>query len=755
MPQHNAADNFGTTLASAATSSQTTLNLSTLTGAPTAYPYYLALTSAGSTFPFSKYEIVNVTSLVSGTTVNVIRGVGVTTAQAWNSGDNVSNNLTSMDFASLLQPNWPADLKAAGFPLTAKAYGASGSDQFTTVTTTAGSASVTLASAIDFSNGQGISILGAGAATALATPSAAPTVTPIGTAGTTSYSYTIAYIDSLGGVTAASAVGSTATGNATLSATNYNTVSWAAAPTGTAGIALYRTEAAGSSPTTTGLIDVLPSTSTSRNDIGLNVIAGPAGVPVASPSTATAQILVTTILSGAGTTSLTLAASATTEVSGASCYHDDTASLQSMIVAAKGNNVQECLIPGGVYRITSPLVIDDTFTMRGIGAFELGSGPNLDLPATSPFLAGSIIAPLTPCIDAIQITSSGQVVNLRDLGVRWDYPFCGTGHAFNAGAQSSQASGLFMSQWSGLKVWGHDGYHYAFYFINPIQNTTTHLRSYGGGNTYMASNSEGGYYGNHVAIHHSGEMICGGTAHGFDLTNDTTGIGLNLFVFIRPQINLDNVSPTLGITMNPPEDTQYTCNIPTDKTYTYSLLAPDFESTVGGGLNVYAQKNLGTIAHFTDQLGGKGAGTEIGANPSYGLSWTQGNGAIVQTVGGQSFTLADVAGGTVIPQVILSGTGITLSGMEELSTLNGTSAGTATYGQPFSGNSYKKWFAYLNGYENTTTTAQTLSFSSAFDYPPAVVAAPSGFTVTTTTSGVSFPSSMTAAVTGWVIVEGF
>lgn len=89
----------------------------------------------------------------------------------------------------------------------------------------------------------------------VATP-AAPTVTPTGTAGTTSYSYKIVAkqgpgtkTGSMGGTTvnttAASTAGSTATGNAALSGTNFNHITWTA-PAGSAvgafaGYDVYRT----------------------------------------------------------------------------------------------------------------------------------------------------------------------------------------------------------------------------------------------------------------------------------------------------------------------------------------------------------------------------------------------------------------------------------------------------------------------------------------------------------------------------------
>ena len=54
---------------------------------------------------------------------------------------------------------------------------------------------------------------------------AAPSVTNGGTAGTTTYNYEITAVNAAG-ETVASGVGTTATGNATLSATNYNILNW-------------------------------------------------------------------------------------------------------------------------------------------------------------------------------------------------------------------------------------------------------------------------------------------------------------------------------------------------------------------------------------------------------------------------------------------------------------------------------------------------------------------------------------------------
>jgi hypothetical protein len=107
----------------------------------------------------------------------------------------------------------------------------SASPPSTTASCTNASTSVTLAAALDFQDatafpgtnvGHGIVLYKCGAATGLTTPPA-PTVTPSGvTAGATTYNYKYVAEDLSGGLTAASAAGTTTTGAATLGVNTVN-----------------------------------------------------------------------------------------------------------------------------------------------------------------------------------------------------------------------------------------------------------------------------------------------------------------------------------------------------------------------------------------------------------------------------------------------------------------------------------------------------------------------------------------------------
>lgn len=107
------------------------------------------------------------------------------------------------------------------------------------------------------------------------TTPAAPTVTNQGTPGAATWTYKIVAKQSDGSYSAASAAGSTATGNATLTGSNFNRLTWAAVE-GADSYDIYRT-VAGTSPTSLGKIG--NTTALTFDDTGL---AGDAGTAPAT-----------------------------------------------------------------------------------------------------------------------------------------------------------------------------------------------------------------------------------------------------------------------------------------------------------------------------------------------------------------------------------------------------------------------------------------------------------------------------------------
>jgi len=88
-------------------------------------------------------------------------------------------------------------------------------------------------------------------------------------------------------------------------------------------------------------------------------------------------------------------------------------------------------------------------------------------------------------------------------------------------------------------------------------------------------------------------------------------------------------------------------------------------------------------------------------------------------------------------------------------TLTGTTAGSIIWSQPLQGSALKLVILYASGYENTTSTAQSITFTKAFTNTPAALVNTTGMSITVSATGVTLPASMTAAETGWIIIAGY
>jgi hypothetical protein len=322
------------------------------------------------------YKLVSLSSLFSGGTFDNPTFTGNVVAPTPAPGDN-SNKVATTAFVAtantFLQTGTGAVTRTVQAKetdqLNAKDFNVSASSSTTTGSITSGSPTLSLAAAIDFVNGQGIAIEHAGAAFAINPPTAL-TIAPQGTTGSTTYSYRVASLDAAGGVGAAIAAVTTATGNATLSSTNYNRVTWTAPAAGTAplGYAVYGR--IGGSETLLAYV-----CGTRFDDIGVAYAGIPfPWLPNAPQASALADRLVTRILSGAGTTTLTLAANAVTTAASAAVSHDDTAAMQAAInqSASSGRILN---LPPGPINLTSNVTV-------GQGARIIGTGlPSYYSPA--------------------------------------------------------------------------------------------------------------------------------------------------------------------------------------------------------------------------------------------------------------------------------------------------------------------------------------------------------------------------------------
>jgi len=126
------------------------------------------------------------------------------------------------------------------------------------------------------------------------------------------------------------------------------------------------------------------------------------------------------------------------------------------------------------------------------------------------------------------------------------------------------------------------------------------------------------------------------------------------------------------------------------------------------------------------------------------------------TVGGKPY-------GVTITPYFYTATGIApyLSGFKvntatPQSTLSGTTAGSITYSMPFADGSYKKFIAYANGYENDTTTVQSITFPVAFSTVAGITYNSTGLNLTNSLTALTITApDSTTTYTGMIVVEGF
>lgn len=190
----------------------------------------------------------------------------------------------------------------------------------TTAAVTLNSPQITVSSAGDFVNGQPITLYQAGIPSVLAAPTGLG-VTQTGTPGTTSRTYAVIALDPNGGCSPASTQIVTSTSSATLSSTNYDVLTWTAV-SGASEYGIY--------DLAVGFLGL--SQTTTFNNQGYGAI-GVNYLPSAPPTSAIGATLYTTLVSGAGTTTWTLATSALSTVASAYVAHDDTNAVVNALAA--------------------------------------------------------------------------------------------------------------------------------------------------------------------------------------------------------------------------------------------------------------------------------------------------------------------------------------------------------------------------------------------------------------------------------------
>ena len=87
--------------------------------------------------------------------------------------------------------------------------------------------------------------------------------------------------------------------------------------------------------------------------------------------------------------------------------------------------------------------------------------------------------------------------------------------------------------------------------------------------------------------------------------------------------------------------------------------------------------------------------------------------------------------------------------------VTGTTAGSFTWVMPEQGAGMKTVLVYFNGYENDTTTAQTVTYPTAFTQTPAIDNQAGVAGLSTDTTQLTINPDNTTKYTGWAKVWGF
>lgn len=341
------------------------------------------------------------------------------------------------------------------------------------------------------------------------------------------------------------------------------------------------------------------------------------------------QPLKTTIQSVQSSTGITLAATATTTVTGGELVYgtNNLTGLQQAINDAITHNTTLHIASdstGEGYLIDGLPVVNGHLNITGNGCHEMfgaaSGGLNGDnFPVTAPYFKGSVLIQAAQNTDGLQNTGIATSNSYTGFGVRFAGKFNATGHGFNCQppitSSTFRDSGMLAGTWTGVKVFGHDGNHYGFKFTNCMYQTYIDLHSYGGGGIMPEQNSNLCTYGNATYVHPYAVVIATGAAHGFvPTTTATAGTGLNKILIIAPQVWTQIPSPAVaGAAGAQASQSNYTS---VGNVTNINVIAPDMETNSGSSVSW--------------ALGGNGTGQIMGGQSNLvlpeqvaGNSWNQ------------------------------------------------------------------------------------------------------------------------------------
>jgi hypothetical protein len=188
---------------------------------------------------------------------------------------------------------------------------------------------------------------------------------------------------------------------------------------------------------------------------------------------------------------------------------DRTQILNALATASPGSKVY---LANGVYYTDQPIAWTTNVSLEGESLSEI-AGSSVGNPSTYWFpyygglifsgptwpLQGVVIVQVTTGADVLQPNGIGIQQNLRNIGLSFApaIMYQNTGHGINTiipvTTSPYQDAGQYGSIWENVKVWGHDGNHYALQWVNPVYVHFRNFRGYGGGGIHTVLNINQGF----------------------------------------------------------------------------------------------------------------------------------------------------------------------------------------------------------------------------------------------------------------------
>jgi hypothetical protein len=240
----------------------------------------------------------------------------------------------------------------------------------------------------------------------------APTVTPQGTAGVTNYSYQIVAIDHNGGKTLVGPTGATSTGNATLTPTNFNHITWTAVSgASTYDVTINGTSTSVATNISTTFFDDIggtqnPYTAPARNSTADLTVDGQltADVQFTGPITVPGSVTATQYISNIATGTAPLVVTSTTPVANLTLASDTQ--LPTISTAGKVSN---SATTGTASNTPSTLVLRDGSGNFAAGAITASLTGNVtgNVSGTAGSFTGALVGDVTGVQSATVVSLVG------------------------------------------------------------------------------------------------------------------------------------------------------------------------------------------------------------------------------------------------------------------------------------------------------------------------------------------------------------